>query len=68
MTNVSSGAMPPEKTLIGDVSLILLPKYPATERDTLRSILHAYPEMLGVQYLPVAESANWTLYRTATAK
>ena len=68
VTNVSSGAMPPEKTLIGDVSLILLPKYPATERDTLRSILHAYPEMLGVQYLPVAESANWTLYRTATPK
>ncbi len=64
-TNVSPGAMPPKKLLIGDVALILLPKFPATERDTLAAILEAYPEMLGVDYLRVAESPNWILYRRA---
>jgi hypothetical protein len=64
-TDISAAAMPPEKFLIGDVALILAPKFPADERDTLAVILNAYPNMLGVEYLPVAESPNWVLYRRA---
>ena len=64
-TDISAVAMPPEKMLIGDVALILAPKFPASERDTLAVILNAYPNMLGVEYLPVAESPNWVLYRRA---
>jgi hypothetical protein len=64
-TNISRAAMPPEKMLLGDVDLILQPKFPATERDTLAAILDAYPELLGIEYLRVAESPNWILYRRA---
>lgn len=64
-TDVSAAVMPPEKFLIGDVALILAPKFPATERETLAAILNAYPNMLGTEYLQVAESPNWILYRRA---
>lgn len=64
-TNISADVMPPKKFLIGDVALILAPKFPATERDTLAAILDSYPELLGTEYLRVAESANWILYRRA---
>ena len=66
-TNVSPAVMPPKKLLIGDVSLILAPKFPATDRDTLAAFLEAYPELLGTEYLQVAESANWILYRRASS-
>jgi hypothetical protein len=65
-TNVSPTVMPPKTLLIGDAALILLPKFPSTERDTLAAILHAYPELLGTEYVRVAESENWTLYRRAS--
>ena len=65
-TNVSPTVMPPKKLLIGDVALILVPKFPATERDTLSAILDSYPELLGAEYLRVAESDNWILYRRAS--
>jgi hypothetical protein len=64
-TNIARSAMPPKRLLIGDVALLLVPKFPATERDTLAAILQAYPELLGSEYLRVAESANWILYRRA---
>jgi hypothetical protein len=64
-TNIRPTAMPPKKMLLGDVSLILQPKFPATERNTLEAILQAYPELLGTEYLRVAESPNWVLYRRA---
>jgi hypothetical protein len=62
-TNIRPTAMPPKKMLLGDVGLILQPKFPATERDTMAAILDAYPELLGTEYLRVAESPNWILYR-----
>ena len=64
-TNMRRTAMPAKKMLIGDVDLILKPKFPATERDTMAAILEAYPELLGTEYLRVAESPNWILYRRA---
>jgi hypothetical protein len=64
-TNVSRAYMPPRKFLIGDAALLLVPKFPATERDTLAAILRAYPELLGTDYVRVAESENWILYRRA---
>lgn len=64
-TDISPTVMPPERLLIGDVALILAPKFPATERETLAAILNSYPKLLGTEYLPVAESPNWILYRRA---
>jgi len=64
-TDVRRTAMPPKKILLGDVALILVPKFRATERNTLAAILDAYPELLGTEYLRVAESAHWILYRRA---
>lgn len=64
-TDVTPAFMPPEKLLLGDVALILVPKYPASERDTLVAILDSYPKLLGTEYLQVAESPNWILYRRA---
>jgi hypothetical protein len=64
-TNVTPTVMPPKKLLIGDVSLILAPKFPATERDTLAAILRSYPGLLGTEYVRAAESDNWILYRRA---
>jgi len=66
-TNVNPEAVPPKKMLIGDVALILVPKFPATERDTLAAILDRFPELLGTEYLRVAESPNWILYRRAAS-
>jgi len=62
-TNVSEAVVPPKQLLIGDVALILMPKYPDSERQTLDTILKRYPEVLSEEYSPVAESANWILYR-----
>jgi hypothetical protein len=64
-TNVSVAAMPPLERLIGDVDLLLVPKFEATERPVMRAVLNAYPELLRSRYAPVAESANWKLYRRA---
>lgn len=64
-TNVRPTAMPSKQMLLGDVDLILRPKFPATERNTLEAILDTYPELLGSEYLRVAESPNWILYRRA---
>lgn len=64
-TNISPSFIPPKSFLIGDADLLMVPKYPATERDTLAAILQAYPELLRTDYLQVAESENWILYRRA---
>jgi hypothetical protein len=42
-TDISPVVMPPENFLIGDVALILAPKFPATERETLAAILNSSP-------------------------
>lgn len=62
-TNVSSAGLPPKLMLIGDTDLMLVPKFPASERDTLAIVLARYPELLGQDYTMVGESANWKLYR-----
>jgi hypothetical protein len=62
-TNVREDSVPPEGLLIGDVDLLLLPKFPASERETLLTVLKRYPDMLGRKFHPAAESANWVLYR-----
>ena len=64
-TNISRSAMPPQKLLIGDASLLLVPKFQTSERGTLDAIQQSYPELLSSEYHPVAESANWILYRRA---
>ena len=64
-TNVREDSVPPEERLIGDVDLLLLPKFPASERQTLLAVLKRYPDMLGRKFHPAAESANWVLYRRA---
>jgi hypothetical protein len=62
-SNIYPSVMPPKKLLIGDVDLLLVPKFQATSRDILAAVLQSYPELLGSEYLRVAESANWVLYR-----
>lgn len=62
-TNVSLHAIPSKERLIGDVDLILIPAFPASERDVMTIVLNRYPEVLGSEYVRVAESENWSLYR-----
>jgi hypothetical protein len=62
-TDCSRTVMPPKELLLGDVALVLLPKFPATDRETLGLILKAYPELLKTDYYEVAQSVNWILYR-----
>jgi hypothetical protein len=64
-TNISSSFIPPKKLLFGDVALLLVPKFADSEKNTQTAILHAYPELRGVDYHWVAESENWILYRRA---
>jgi hypothetical protein len=66
-TNVSLPFMPPKRFLMGDVALILVPKFPTSTSHILAWVLASYPELLGVDYLRVAESANWILYRRASS-
>ena len=65
--NVSLPFMPPKRFLMGDVALILVPKFPTSTSHILAWVLASYPELLGVDYLRVAESANWILYRRASS-
>jgi hypothetical protein len=62
-TNVSVWAIPAKERLIGDVDLILIPAFPASERRVMTIVLNRYPEVLGSEYARVAESENWSLYR-----
>jgi hypothetical protein len=64
-TNIALNAVPPKRLLFGDVALLVVPKFWASERDTLAAIERSYPELLGTEYLRVAESPNWVLYRRA---
>ena len=63
VTNVSRDAIASKQMLMGDVDLLLLPKYPASERETLALVLARYPELLSRDYALLAESPNWKLYR-----
>ena len=64
-TNVREGSVPPEDRLIGDVDVLLLPKFPASERSTLQVVLRQYPDLLTRRFILAAESPNWILYRRA---
>jgi hypothetical protein len=55
--------MSAKERLIGDVDLILIPAFPASERRVMTIVLNRYPEVLGSEYARVAESQNWSLYR-----
>lgn len=61
--NMRLDAMPPLMQLIGDAALLLIPKFEASERNTLAAILERYPDLLGGTFIQVAESKNWILYR-----
>ena len=62
-TDVSPGNVPLLAMLIGDSDLLLLPKFPASDRETLRLVLSKYPQLLGKDYTRIAESPGWELYR-----
>ena len=62
-TNVHEKIMPPADRLIGDADIILIPTYHASQRPTMELVLHAYYSLLEARYTPVAQSANWRLYR-----
>jgi len=64
-TNSSAASIPPKEMLIGDADLLLVPRYPASERETLALVLARYPELLVREYRRVASSRHWDLYRRA---
>ncbi len=66
-TDVSKSAVPPLDLLVGNADLLLIPKFPDLDRDTLQIIIDTYPDLLGTLYLQVAESEHWKLYRRVRA-
>jgi hypothetical protein len=66
-TNINKDHVPPRRLLIGDASLLLVPKFETSPAGVLQSILRTYPEILGRDYRLVAESGFWSLYRRAEA-
>ena len=66
-TDISPGNVPPLAMLVGDADLLLLPKFPASARQTLRLVLSKYPQLLGKSYTRIAESPEWELYRRTGA-
>jgi hypothetical protein len=63
VTDVSRRLIPPPAMLLGDVDLILIPHYPASERDVMDIVLSAYKGYLAHTYVTAAESPHWTLLR-----
>ena len=61
--NVGAKTIIPVTKLFGDVDLLLVPYYPASDRDTLATVLARYPQLLGTTYALVASSPHWKLYR-----
>jgi hypothetical protein len=62
-TDIDPDHVPPRNLLIGDASLLLIPKFKISTGSALPSILRAYPEILGRDYRLVAETDFWSLYR-----
>jgi hypothetical protein len=62
-TDVSESAVPPMELLVGDADLLLVPKFPDFDRETLHIVTAKYPDLLGRIYSPVAESEHWLLFR-----
>ena len=62
-TTVGFQFVPDRFLVLGNVDLILIPRFPATERSTMNVVLKAYKEYLTTNYVQAAESANWTLLR-----
>lgn len=62
-TDVSRKLVPPPDMVLGDVDIILIPHYLASERETMNILLSAYKDFLKANYVIAAESANWTLLR-----
>jgi hypothetical protein len=65
---VSETVVPPLAALVGDVDLILAPKFSFSETRTIAIVLRRYPDLLGGRYLRVADSENWTLYRKRSVR
>lgn len=65
--DVSERSMPPLDLLVGDVDLILIPKYPELPPDpTIQLVLSRYHDDLRRMYRVEAESPHWTLLRKRT--
>jgi hypothetical protein len=64
---VSEAVVPPLRDLIGDVDVMLVPKFVFSEQTSLARVLRRYPELLGRDYEFVVESPNWKLYRRRAA-
>ena len=62
-TNVSAGLMPPLERLLGDAAILLDPKFQTSVERERQAILQHYPQLLGGEYVLVAESDHWRMYR-----
>jgi hypothetical protein len=62
-TDVSDKVVPPPDIILGDVDVILIPHYLASERETMNILLSAYKDYLKTNYVVAGESTNWTLLR-----
>jgi hypothetical protein len=62
-TDVSRKFVPPPAMVLGDVDLILIPRYLASEREPMNILLSAYDKFLKTKYVRAAESTDWTLLR-----
>jgi len=62
-TDLSEQVVPPAAMLLGDVDLIMIPKFPATERQAMEQVLSSYRDLLAEKYVLAAESTHWTLLR-----
>jgi len=61
---VSEKSMPPLEIILGDVDLILIPKFLGADRDEMALlVLSNYRDALESRYLTEAESPHWRLLR-----
>jgi hypothetical protein len=59
--------MPPFEFILGDVDLILIPKFPGFDlEETVKLMLSKYRDALESRYLIEAESPHWRLLRKRT--
>jgi hypothetical protein len=62
-TDVSRDLILPPDVVLGDVDIILIPRYLASEREPMNILLSAYKGFLKTKYVVAAESTNWTMLR-----
>jgi hypothetical protein len=62
--SVAEDLVPSKEWLVGDAALLLVPRYDFSAiPGPLANVVHRYPELLSEDFVPVAESTDWTLYR-----